>query len=287
MFMSRRACSSKNWCDSSSSRKRTPLACGSGEVAMARPPIARDASQDSSMRRLVTELPDALPDTGRTRYHPRVGPVQRRAAAPSRRTMMQTKAAVLWEPGKHGFEIEQLDMLEPRTGEVIVRYVAAGVCHSDLHYVQGRNFHPVPAVLGHEGAGIVEAVGPDVTMVKIGDHVLTSYLPSCGHCKWCTIGRPRMCDLTVQPRYLMHDGTTRFRKGNQEIFQMHQLGTFSERAVVPQISLIPIRKDAPLDVICLVSCGVMTGAGAVMNRAKIEPGATVAVWGCGGIGLNA
>jgi Zn-dependent alcohol dehydrogenase len=200
---------------------------------------------------------------------------------------MQTKAAVLWEPGKHGFEIEQLEMLEPRAGEVIVRYVAAGVCHSDLHYVQGRNFHPVPAVLGHEGAGVVEAVGSDVSMVKVGDHVLTSYLPSCGHCKWCTIGRPRMCDLTVQPRHLMHDGTTRFRKGNQDIFQMHQLGTFSERAVVPQVSLIPIRKDAPLDVVCLVSCGVMTGAGAVMNRAKIEPGATVAVWGCGGIGLNA
>ena len=134
---------------------------------------------------------------------------------------MQAKAAVLWEPGKHGFEIEQLELLEPRAGEVIVRYVAAGVCHSDLHYVQGRNFHPVPAVLGHEGAGVVEAVGPDVTMVKAGDHVLTSYLPSCGHCKWCTIGRPRMCDLTTRPRHLMHDGTTRFRKGNQEIFQMH------------------------------------------------------------------
>ncbi len=200
---------------------------------------------------------------------------------------MQTKAAVLWEPGKDGFEIEQLEMLEPRAGEVIVRYVGAGVCHSDLHYVQGRNVHPVPAVLGHEGAGVVEAVGPEVTMVKVGDHVLTSYLPSCGHCKWCTIGRPRMCDLTTKPRHLMHDGTTRFRKGDQEIFQMHQLGTFSERAVVPQISLIPIRKDAPLDVVCLVSCGVMTGAGAVMNTAKIEPGSTVAVWGCGGIGLNA
>src|SRR5690242_12730790 len=92
----------------------------------------------------------------------------------TRSATMQTKAAVLWEPGKDGFEIEQLDMLEPRSGEVIVRYVAAGVCHSDLHYVQGRNFHPVPAVLGHEGAGVVEAVGPDVTMVKVGDHVLTS-----------------------------------------------------------------------------------------------------------------
>ena len=200
---------------------------------------------------------------------------------------MQTKAAVLWEPGKDGFEIEQLELLEPRAGEVLIRYVAAGVCHSDLHYVQGRNFHPVPAVLGHEGAGVVEAVGPDVTMVQVGDHVLTSYLPSCGHCTWCTIGRPRMCDLTTRPRHLLHDGTTRFRKGSQEIFQMHQLGTFSERAIVPQLSLIPIRKDAPLDVVCLVSCGVMTGAGAVMNRAKIEPGSTVAVWGCGGIGLNA
>ncbi|MFN8526977.1 MAG: Zn-dependent alcohol dehydrogenase [Chloroflexota bacterium] len=201
--------------------------------------------------------------------------------------MVQTKAAVLYEPGKSGFEVEQLEVLEPLDGEVLIKYVAAGVCHSDLHYVQGKVFHPIPAVLGHEGAGIVEAVGPNVTDVKVGDHVLTSYIPSCGKCKWCTIGRPRMCDLTLKPRHLMHDGTSRFRKGDQVIYHMNQLSTFSERAVVPQVSLVPIRKDAPLEVICLVSCGVMTGAGAVMNKAKIEPGSTVAVWGCGGIGLNA
>ncbi len=199
---------------------------------------------------------------------------------------MLAKAAVHYEVGQ-GLEIEQLEVLEPRKGEVLVRYVASGVCHSDLHHIQGKVPHPTPVVFGHEGGGIVEAVGPDVSLVQVGDHVLTSYIPSCGRCPWCVTGRPNMCDLRDKPRHLLHDGTSRFRKGNQEIYQYLQVSTYSDRAVVPEVSLIPIRKDAPLDVICLVSCGVMTGAGAVMNRAKIEPGSTVAVWGCGGIGLNA
>ena len=176
---------------------------------------------------------------------------------------------------------------EPRAHEVRVRYAASGVCHSDLHHIQGIVPHPTPVVFGHEGAGVIEAVGPDVTGVQVGDHVLTSYIPSCGRCWYCTIGRPNLCDLRDKPRYLLHDGTSRFKKGDQDILQYLQLGTYSEMATVPDVSVIPIRKDAPLEVICLVSCGVMTGFGSVVNRAQVKPGSTVVVYGCGGIGLNA
>jgi S-(hydroxymethyl)glutathione dehydrogenase/alcohol dehydrogenase len=199
---------------------------------------------------------------------------------------MQVKAAVHYEPGQ-GVEIERVELLPPRAGEVLVRYVASGVCHSDLHHIQGLVPHPSPCIYGHEGAGVVEAVGPHVTSVQVGDHVLTSYVPACGNCPWCIIGRPTMCDLRDLPRHLMHDGTTRFRKGDAEIYHYLQVSSFAERAVLPERSVIPIRKDAPLDVVCLVSCGVTAGAGAVFNKAKPPPGATVAVFGCGGVGLNA
>jgi S-(hydroxymethyl)glutathione dehydrogenase / alcohol dehydrogenase len=200
--------------------------------------------------------------------------------------MVQVKAAVHYQAGQ-GLEIEMLDLEEPRAHEVRVRYVASGVCHSDLHHIQGLVPHPTPVVFGHEGAGIVEAVGPDVSSVRVGDHVLTSYIPSCGRCYYCTIGRPNLCELRDQPRYLLLDGTSRLKKGTQDVYQYLQLGTYSEMATVPDVSIIPIRKDAPLEVICLVSCGVMTGAGSIMNRAQVKPGSTVVVFGCGGIGLNA
>src|SRR5438067_1938351 len=200
--------------------------------------------------------------------------------------MAQVKAAVHYEPGQP-VEIEMLDLEEPKAHEVRVRYVASGVCHSDLHHIQGIVPHPTPVVYGHEGAGVVEAVGPDVTGVRVGDHVLTSYIPSCGRCYYCTIGRPNLCELRDKPRYLLLDGTSRFKKGGHDVYQYLQLGTYAERATVPDVSVIPIRKDAPLDVVCLVSCGVMTGAGAVMNRAKVPPGSNVVVFGCGGVGLNA
>src|SRR5918911_1035252 len=162
---------------------------------------------------------------------------------------MQVQAAVHYQPGQ-GVEIEMLDLEEPRAHEVRVRYVASGVCHSDLHHIQGIVPHPTPVVFGHEGAGIIEAVGPDVTGVQVGDHVLTSYIPSCGRCWYCTIGRPNLCDLRDMPRYLLHDGTSRFKKGDQDIYQYLQLGTYSERATVPDVSVIPIRKDAPVKEIC-------------------------------------
>ncbi len=199
---------------------------------------------------------------------------------------MQVKAAVHYQAGE-GVEIEMLDLEEPRAHEVRIRYVASGVCHSDLHHIQGLVPHPSPTVYGHEGAGIVEALGPDVTGVQVGDHVVTSYLPSCGRCAYCTIGRPTLCELNMLPRHLLLDGTSRFRKGNQDVYQYLQLGTYAERATVPDVSVIPIRKDAPLEVVCLVSCGVMTGAGSIINRAQVRAGSTVVIFGCGGIGLNA
>jgi S-(hydroxymethyl)glutathione dehydrogenase/alcohol dehydrogenase len=184
-------------------------------------------------------------------------------------------------------ELAELEVLPPSAGEVLVRYVASGVCHSDLHVMQGLMAHPTPVVLGHEGAGIVEAVGPGVSSVAVGDHVLTSYVPSCGRCPWCVVGRPNMCDLRDQPRHLMHDGTTRFRQGSDQVFHFLQVSSYAEQAVLPEQNVVPIRKDAPLDVVCLVSCGVMTGAGAVINRARVTPGSSVVVFGCGGVGLNA
>ena len=200
---------------------------------------------------------------------------------------MKSKAAVLYEPGGEGLVFEELELLEPRQGEVLVRYVASGVCHSDLHHIQGKVATPTPIVMGHEGSGVVEAVGPGVTNVKVGDHVLTSYIPSCGQCPYCVVGRPNLCDLRDRPRNLLPDGTARFRKGDLEIGQYLQIGTYSTHAVVAEVSVIPIRKDAPLDVVCLISCGVTAGAGAVINRARGTPGSNVVVIGCGGVGLNA
>ena len=199
---------------------------------------------------------------------------------------MRAKAAVLYQPGQ-SLEIDELELDEPRSGEVLVRYVASGVCHSDLHHIQGKVATPTPIVLGHEGSGIIEAVGPNVSGVKVGDHVLTSYIPSCGQCPYCAIGRPNLCDLRDKPRHLLHDGTARFHKGREDVGQYLQIGTYAERAVVPDVSVIPIRKDAPLEAVCLISCGVTAGAGAVINRAKVVPGSNVVVVGCGGVGLNA
>jgi S-(hydroxymethyl)glutathione dehydrogenase/alcohol dehydrogenase len=199
---------------------------------------------------------------------------------------MRTTAAVLYGAGQP-LELDELELLPPAQGEVLVRYVASGVCHSDLHVIQGLLAHPMPVVLGHEGAGIVESVGPGVTDVQVGDHVLTSYVPSCGRCPWCVVGRPNLCDLRDRPRHVMHDGTSRFRKDGSDVYHFLQVASYAQRAVLPEQNVVPIRKDAPLDVVCLVSCGVMTGAGAVMNRARVTPGSSVVVFGCGGVGLNA
>jgi S-(hydroxymethyl)glutathione dehydrogenase / alcohol dehydrogenase len=198
---------------------------------------------------------------------------------------MRATAAVLYEV-KKPLVVEDVDVLEPGPHEVRVQWKANGVCHSDLHVMTGDYPHPLPVVLGHEAAGIVEKVGPGVESVRVGDHVCSSYIPSCGKCAYCIGGQPTMCALRDKPRWFMLDGTSRFRKNGQDLHHFLQVSGYSTHSVVLEESVIPIRKDAPLDVACLVSCGVLAGAGPVFNRAKVPPGASVAVWGTGGVGLN-
>jgi S-(hydroxymethyl)glutathione dehydrogenase/alcohol dehydrogenase len=185
--------------------------------------------------------------------------------------------------------VEELELAAPGPGEVAVRLRASGVCHSDWNVVSGVTPNPLPVVLGHEGAGVVEAVGAGVTAVAEGDHVVLSWLPSCGRCFYCTQGRPILCEWST-PAMLagtMPDGTTRLARNGEAVYHYSFLSTFAERCVVPEESCVPLRKDAPLEVAALVGCAVMTGIGAAMNRAKVEPGSSVAVFGAGGVGLSA
>lgn len=198
---------------------------------------------------------------------------------------MRASAAVLYEVNKP-LVVEDVDVLEPGAHEVQVRFAANGVCHSDLHVMTGDYPHPLPVVLGHEASGVVERIGAGVESVKPGDHVCSSYIPSCGRCGYCINGTPTLCALRDRPRWFMLDGTPRFRKGGQGLHHFLQVSGYATHAVLPEDSVIPIRRDAPLDVVCLVSCGVLAGVGPVINRAKVPAGATVAVWGCGGVGLN-
>jgi S-(hydroxymethyl)glutathione dehydrogenase/alcohol dehydrogenase len=185
--------------------------------------------------------------------------------------------------------VEDVALAPPGPGEVAVRLRASGVCHSDWNVVSGATPNPLPVVLGHEGAGVVEDVGEGVTAVAEGDHVVLSWLPSCGRCFFCTQGRPILCEWST-PAMLagtMPDGTTRLSRNGAPVYHYSFLSTFAERCVVPEESCVPIRKDAPLEIAALVGCAVMTGIGAAMNRAKVEPGSSVAVFGAGGVGLSA
>jgi S-(hydroxymethyl)glutathione dehydrogenase/alcohol dehydrogenase len=197
------------------------------------------------------------------------------------------KAAVLYEL-KDRLRVEDVDLDPPRAHEVRVKIFANGVCHSDYSVIHGVLRSPLPVVPGHEGAGIVDAVGPEVTLVKPGDHVVLSFAPYCGHCYYCAIGRPVLCDnmRLVMGKGTLLDGTCRLKKNGADIFHMAGLSSFAQYAVVPEIACVRIPESVPLDRACLVGCGVMTGVGAVINTARVEPGTTAVVIGCGGVGLN-
>jgi len=198
---------------------------------------------------------------------------------------MQIKAAVLYEANTP-LVIETLELDDPKEGEVLVRLASAGVCHSDYHVMKGEWKTPLPMVLGHEAAGVVEKVGPGVTLSQPGDHVILNFRPNCGWCRYCTIGRPVLCNGADTDRWMMFDGTPRLHKGKQDIYHFARTASFAEYAVVPQSGAVPVREDMPLDKACLVGCSVMTGVGSVINTAKVEPGSSVMVIGCGGVGLN-
>lgn len=194
------------------------------------------------------------------------------------------KAAVLREINKP-LVIEDIQHGKPGPREVLVRTVAAGVCHSDLHFQNGSYPYPLPAVLGHESAGVVEAVGADVTYVKPGDHVITCLSAFCGHCEYCLTGHMSLCQEPELQR--APDQPSRLAKSSENVFQFLNLSSFAEYMLVHEHTIAKIRPDMPLDRAALIGCGVTTGVGAVIHTARVEPGSTVAVIGCGGVGLSA
>jgi S-(hydroxymethyl)glutathione dehydrogenase/alcohol dehydrogenase len=200
---------------------------------------------------------------------------------------VKSRAAVAFAPGKP-LEIVEIDVAPPRAGEVLVRVVATGVCHTDAFTLSGDDPEGVfPTVLGHEGGGVVVQVGEGVTTLAPGDHVIPLYTAECGQCKFCRSGKTNLCQAVraTQGKGLMPDGTTRFSYEGKPLFHYMGTSTFSEYTVVPEISLAKIDPRAPLEKVCLLGCGVTTGIGAVHNTAKVQPGNTVAVFGLGGIGL--
>lgn len=203
--------------------------------------------------------------------------------------VIQCKAAVAWEAGAP-LSIETVDVMPPQPGEVRVKLIATGVCHTDAFTLSGEDPEGIfPAILGHEGGGIVESVGEGVTSVKVGDHVIPLYTPECGECKFCMSGKTNLCQKIreTQGKGLMPDGTTRFSIKGKPIYHYMGCSTFSEYTVLPEISVARVNPDAPLEEVCLLGCGVTTGMGAVRNTAKVQKGDSVAVFGLGGIGLSA
>ena len=202
---------------------------------------------------------------------------------------MKSRAAIAWEAGKP-LEVDMIDLEGPKTGEVLIRNVATGVCHTDAFTLSGDDPEGIfPSILGHEGGAVVEEIGKGVSSVKVGDHVIPLYVPECGECQFCKSGKTNLCQSIrlTQGKGLMPDGTSRFSSGGKTLFHYMGTSTFSEYSVLPEISVAKINTEAPLEKVCLLGCGITTGIGAVLNTAKVEAGATVAVFGLGGVGLGA
>jgi S-(hydroxymethyl)glutathione dehydrogenase/alcohol dehydrogenase len=200
---------------------------------------------------------------------------------------VKTEAAVLWQPGEP-VEILEVDLAPPREGEVLVKIAACGVCASDLHVVDGGLPEPLPLVLGHEASGAVAEVGPGVKSLTPGDHVVLALVPSCGECAECRRGLPNFCEVgsRMAASGTLADGTSRLSLNGTMLHHFNSVSSFAAHAVVPESVAVKIRPDVPLQGAALIGCSVLTGCGAVMNTAQVEDGATVAVWGCGGVGSN-
>ncbi|GJL76247.1 MAG TPA: S-(hydroxymethyl)glutathione dehydrogenase/class III alcohol dehydrogenase [Nitrosomonas sp.] len=201
---------------------------------------------------------------------------------------MKTRAAIAWQAGQP-LTVENVDLDGPKNGEVLVEIKATGICHTDYYTLSGSDPEGLfPAILGHEGAGIVVEVGKNVKSLKAGDHVIPLYTPECRECKYCLSQKTNLCQAirSTQGRGLMPDSTSRFTMNGQPLFHYMGTSTFSNYTVVPEIGLAKIRPDAPFDKVCYIGCGVTTGIGAVLFTAKVEAGSNIAVFGLGGIGLN-
>jgi len=202
---------------------------------------------------------------------------------------MKSRAAIAWESGEP-LEIDLVDLEGPKAGEVLIRNVATGVCHTDAFTLSGDDPEGIfPSILGHEGGAVVEEIGEGVNSVKVGDHVIPLYVPECGECRFCKSGKTNLCQSIrlTQGKGLMPDSTSRFSHKGKILFHYMGTSTFSEYSVLPEISIAKINSAAPLEKVCLLGCGITTGIGAVLNTAKVEAGATVAVFGMGGVGLGA
>ena len=201
---------------------------------------------------------------------------------------MKVKAAVAFEAGKP-LSLEEVDLEGPKAGEVMIEVKATGVCHTDAYTLSGADPEGIfPAILGHEGAGVVVDVGAGVHSLKKGDHVIPLYTPECRQCDYCTSGKTNLCQAirTTQGKGVMPDGSSRFSLNGEPIYHYMGTSTFANYTVLPEIAVAKIREDAPFDKVCYIGCGVTTGIGAVINTAKVEPGSNVVVFGLGGIGLN-
>ncbi len=201
---------------------------------------------------------------------------------------MKFRAAVLNRVNEP-MTLDTLEMAPLQCGDVLINLRASGLCHTDLEVIQGSLAYPLPIVLGHEGAGVVEAVGTAVTSVKPGDHVICSWNPHCGHCFYCDRGVRILCEVFTrhQPMGLLLDGASRMTRGNQRVHHYSVTSTHAEYTIVPESGAIRVSKDIPFDRACIIGCGVMTGVGAVLRKAKVAPGSSVVVIGCGAVGLNA